>query len=98
MTITEKTLVLPLLVRRSYAHEHYSSALHYGADAPPSHYICADCGETSADAGRYRKAEAYELQDDEGECYECSTCGCQMALPPPPNDQTLPTEGAAKDS
>ncbi len=68
--------------------EHYSSALHFGAEAPPGEWVCADCGDTSDDAGRYRKAEDYEAQYEDGECYECSTCGCQMAMPPPPHNAT----------
>lgn len=66
--------------------QNYGSALHFGVEAPPREWVCADCGDTSDDAGRYRKAEANEPQDEDGECYECSTCGCQMAMPPPPHN------------
>lgn len=80
------------LVLRSYVKSNYSTARNFGSDCPPAEWICADCGETSADAGRYRKAEPWEPQDEEGETYECSTCGCQMALPPPPQNSGLPEQ------
>lgn len=72
-----------LQARKAYALEHYSEALNYMDEAPPLGYICANCGETTDAAGRFRKAEDYEVCDAEGDIYECGTCGSHMCLPPP---------------
>jgi hypothetical protein len=51
-------------------------------ESPHEDCRCADCGDTSSAAGRYRAAERHEAADDEGEIYECSTCGGIMVIPP----------------
>lgn len=73
-----------------YATEHYSEAVNYFDEAPPNGYICANCGDTTDDAGRFRDAEPHEaeLADAANEIYECSTCGSSMCLPPQ-NDPAL---------
>lgn len=70
--------------RRAYASEFYSWALNYFDAAPLEGWICAGCGDTTDDAGRFRDADPWEagLADEEGEIYECSTCGSSMCLPP----------------
>lgn len=75
---------------RDYVRKHYSKATMFGDQAPPEDWLCANCGDTSARTGRFRDADAHEESDEEGETYECSTCGCKMALPPPndPSSQT----------
>lgn len=45
-------------------------------DRIPDLAVCSDCGDTTEMAGRFRKAEPYEESDEDGEIYECSTCGC----------------------
>lgn len=49
-------------------------------EAIPMDARCADCGAASEDAGRCRQAESYEVADDDGEIYECSTCGGLMII------------------
>ncbi len=68
-----------------YAFENYSKAVNYFDEAPPDGYICANCGDSTEDAGRFR--------DDPNEIYECSTCGSSMCLPP----QNVESSHAAPD-
>lgn len=49
------------------------------------HAECPACGHTSADFGRWRKAESYEEADADGEIYECGYCGENRIIPPLPN-------------
>lgn len=66
-----------------FLHPRYSEAVFPspGTEIPPE-AECADCGDTSANAGRFRKAESYEKADEDGEIYECSSCGGQMIVLP----------------
>lgn len=75
--------------------QHYSEAANWFDKAPPLGWICANCGETTDAAGGFRAAKNYEtdLADDDGEIYECSTCGSSMVLPPPALAQTIDEEG-----
>jgi len=66
------------------------TASRFTSTAPPEDWTCQNCGKTSAETGRFRKAMNHELHegDEEGDVYECSTCGSQMAVPPDANELT----------